>query len=121
LVFDDQQRLLVLQDVSGAWELPGGGWEHNESAEDCLTRELQEEIDATVHTTSPPLFLYVDHEPPGYYKLSIAFRVEAQVGEKLSEEDELVAKAFVSRDEFMKLAFQQSEKTIQGYVDQIWP
>lgn len=121
LVFDDQQRLLVLQDENGEWELPGGGWEHNESVELGLTRELEEEVDARVQAIGPPLFTYVDHEPPGYYKLSIAYRVEAKIGDKLSQEDGIVAKAYVDREAFIKLPFQQSEKTVQDYVDQIWP
>lgn len=38
LIFDTQNRLLVLRGENGKWELPGGGWEHGESVEACLRR-----------------------------------------------------------------------------------
>jgi ADP-ribose pyrophosphatase YjhB (NUDIX family) len=44
LVFDRDGRLLVVQEPDGLWEVPGGGWEHGESFEECLARELAEEI-----------------------------------------------------------------------------
>jgi hypothetical protein len=44
LVFDRDGRLLVVQEPDGLWEVPGGGWEHGESFEKCLARELAEEI-----------------------------------------------------------------------------
>jgi len=120
LIFDDQRRLLVFQDKHGEWEVPGGGWEHNESTDECIKRELAEEVGAIVLSISQPQFVYVDHEPPGYYKLSIIFEVSAKIGETLSTTDDLVAKAFVDRITFAQLTFQQTEKTIQNYADQIW-
>ena len=44
LVFDDQQRLLVLGDKDGQWELPGGKLELSEAPELCLVREIAEEL-----------------------------------------------------------------------------
>src|SRR5579875_2422811 len=46
LVFDAENRLLVVQESAGHWELPGGGWEHGETLEQCLARELDEELHA---------------------------------------------------------------------------
>ena len=46
LVFDADDRLLVVQEPAAHWELPGGGWEHGETLEQCLARELHEELDA---------------------------------------------------------------------------
>lgn len=44
LIKDSQGRILVVKENSDFWSLPGGGIEHGESAQDCLKRELKEEI-----------------------------------------------------------------------------
>jgi len=53
LIVDDQNRLLVAQRSSTMslplkWELPGGKIELNETPEDCLMREIKEELDIKI-------------------------------------------------------------------------
>lgn len=53
LIVDDQNRLFTAQRSSMMslplkWELPGGKIEPNESAEDCLIREIQEELNIEI-------------------------------------------------------------------------
>jgi len=43
LHFDEQGRLLMIQEPDGIWELPGGRLKHGEEILDCLQRECQEE------------------------------------------------------------------------------
>ena len=43
VIFDDD-RVLLLQDQKGQWELPGGKINFGEAPEDALTRELFEEL-----------------------------------------------------------------------------
>jgi len=51
---NDRQILLVLRDdipsipYPGLWDLPGGHIEANESAEECIVREMLEEIEINV-------------------------------------------------------------------------
>lgn len=44
LIQDPEGKILVVKEGQDFWSLPGGGLEHGESAQDCLKREIQEEI-----------------------------------------------------------------------------
>jgi 8-oxo-dGTP diphosphatase len=48
LIFDADRSILVAQTKDGFWELPGGGWEHGETMQNCLRREVMEELGASV-------------------------------------------------------------------------
>ena len=48
--------------LGGLWEFPGGKREPGESLEDCLRRELREELG--IEITPPALFLVIHHEYP---------------------------------------------------------
>ncbi|MFO1476239.1 MAG: 8-oxo-dGTP diphosphatase MutT [Verrucomicrobiota bacterium] len=67
LVFRDG-RLLVTQrpaggHLAGLWEFPGGKREPGETFEQCLARELQEELGIEVRILE--FFARVEHEYPG--------------------------------------------------------
>lgn len=44
LITDETGKILVVKEGQDFWSLPGGGLEHGETAQDCLKREIQEEI-----------------------------------------------------------------------------
>ena len=48
--------------LGGFWEFPGGKREPDESLEDCLRRELREELG--IEITSPVLFQVIRHDYP---------------------------------------------------------
>ena len=48
-------HILLIKNVVGSrqWTLPGGGYHHNESAEDCAKREVKEELGIDLPSLTP--------------------------------------------------------------------
>lgn len=44
LILDDKKRFLLALEDNGFWELPGGGLDFGETVQDCITREVKEEM-----------------------------------------------------------------------------
>lgn len=120
LIFDDNNRLLMFQGKDGLWEMPGGGLEHGESLEEGLTRELYEEMRIVPATIGSIRFVYSGKSSKGFYKLRIAVHTTLTHHEFQPSDDDLIGARFVSREEFLRLPFQGSERTVVDCVDRIW-
>ena len=57
----DGEVLMVKENGQKNWSLPGGGWDHGETARQCLLRELYEEVGFEGDITIRPLA--ADTEP----------------------------------------------------------
>ncbi len=120
IIFDEQQRMLVLKNDSGDYEIPGGGWEFDESFAECLTREIQEELQVGVASVGPVALTYrgVDKRR-GFRILRIAAVVKLEDRE-LVPSDGMVAAEYVTREQFLALDLMKNEGDIHQYVDTIW-
>lgn len=121
LIFDDTQRLLVFQDTAGEFEMPGGGWEHGETLNECITRELNEEMRVVPDQIGKVQFVYTGPHDSGYQKCFIVVPVTITSYDLRASGDDLAAAQFVNREEFRELPFQFNEKAALNYIDQIWP
>jgi 8-oxo-dGTP pyrophosphatase MutT (NUDIX family) len=120
IVFDDQQRLLMVQVPEGLWEVPGGGWEHDEDLLLSLRREFKEELGIDDITVGEPYFVYRGLNERGYHMLRIALPVTVH-DRNFSYTTDTVAAKFVTQAELLELPMADDEAPIKQHVDKIWP
>jgi len=48
LIFDDNNKFMMIKEDNGFWDFPGGALDFGESIKDCLRREISEEMGLTV-------------------------------------------------------------------------
>ena len=120
LIYDDQNRLLLYRNDLDQWELPGGGWETGESFEDCLKRELSEEIDGKISEIGNIEFCYQGKTNKGYPKVSIAVNVGLSDFSKKPVEADLLEMKFFTREELADVKFDEGDEEVLNHLGDIW-
>jgi 8-oxo-dGTP pyrophosphatase MutT (NUDIX family) len=119
IILDSQQRLLVMENNEGEVELPGGGWEFDETLQECVTREIQEELGVELASIGKFVGAYRGRGGRNVMYLRIAFKVELKSYD--FKVNEMKRAWFVTREEFLQLDLRPAaEHGILEYIDEIW-
>jgi ADP-ribose pyrophosphatase YjhB (NUDIX family) len=66
LIQDKEGRILLFKEQNGWWEIPGGGWEHDELIVNALQREIKEESGLSLAwVDEKPSFVFQAKNPQG--------------------------------------------------------
>jgi 8-oxo-dGTP pyrophosphatase MutT (NUDIX family) len=122
IAFEDQSntRILVLKTKDGNWELPGGGWEHGESMQYCLRRELMEEVGVGIDNIDfETMYPYSSKGRIGNMRLKLAIPVSL-TNHKFELDDYFTDYKFVDSKELSSLSMVDSEAGIKVHIGRIW-
>jgi 8-oxo-dGTP pyrophosphatase MutT (NUDIX family) len=108
----------ILMTDDGGWGLPGGGWEHGESLEECLRREAKEELGVGISEIGPIIFTFVATNSRGFYVIRVVVEVELDSLEFNSPEK--IESKFVNKEEFLQLDYADDEEPVKDCIDKIW-
>src|ERR1044072_6984951 len=109
LIFDDEKRLLLVRNPDHDWELPGGGWEHDETPEAGLARELQEELGVELSAVPELSFTYRGVSRWGWHVLRLAMRATVNSFD-FTPGDGMQAVRFVTKEELLLLNFANGDR-----------
>ncbi len=96
------KKLLLTKGADGYWRIPGGGPNHGESIQQCLIREIREELGVGIKKISKlPLAVIPTHHR-GAYRILLIYKIQlASLKFRWSEEN--TDANFFSKDELSKL------------------
>lgn len=99
---DVDGRVLLCQrpqgkQLAGLWEFPGGKVEAGETPEDCLIRELDEELGITVRHACLAPFVFASHAYEAFHLLMPLYLVRRWEGEVTRREHAALAWAAPAR------------------------
>lgn len=109
LILDNNKRFLLAQEKNWAWELPWGGIDFWESANDCIKRELEEEMWLSIQSIKGrPSYFLTTQKRNWIWIANIIFETKVDLNDILnfSASDECQKVRFVSKEEALQLSLQ---------------
>ncbi len=102
LILDEKKRFLLIKEENGKWELPGGGLDFGEKAQDCLIREIKEEmgLDLIFIDENPSYFLTSQKEN-GQWISNIIYHTKVKNLNFIAS-DECIELRFFTKEEALK-------------------
>ena len=120
LVFDAEHRLAIVINKDGLAEIPGGGWEADETIEACITREVQEEVNGKVAQVGPVKCVVRSKSAHGWPVIRVLLTVELRDTSDLRPGEGMRAVRFLSKEEFEQQDFALTDHAIKAYAATIW-
>jgi 8-oxo-dGTP diphosphatase len=95
-LIDVDGRVLICQRpdgkaLAGLWEFPGGKLEPGETPEDCLIRELEEELDIRVAHACLAPFVFASHTYDSFHLLMPLYLIRRWEGQVKAREHKAIA------------------------------
>jgi len=114
IIFNDtRDRILITQRPPGGphgklWEFPGGKLEAGETPEDCLRREIREELGVTLSHLVP--YRTVSHPYPAFHLTLHAFT--ALIGSGIPQPLACLSLKWISLEELPRFPFPEADRDI---------
>lgn len=117
LIVDDGGRFMLCKDISGKWELPGGGLDHGELAKDGLQREIKEEmnLEACSIADQPAYFLTALDEEKNEWICNVLFETTLKSLDFTPSDECLEYRFFTKETALNESLFENVEKFIEIY------
>ncbi|MCK9401713.1 MAG: NUDIX hydrolase [Bacteroidales bacterium] len=91
-------KVLLLHEQKGTWDLPGGRLQHGENFEQTLKRECQEEIGVKCEVLDKnPAFSWVAQDSVGIWRIMLCFRIKPEHFDFIHS-DECIGYDFFDKD-----------------------